>query len=95
MNTCNSSCCNLLRFDGFATGERDVDSGDGDCDGEDLCTRLGLPVRGGEGKAIVSAGVKGENLPGINSFSNFIVVRKKFKSTHCSGACSKDGSLPC
>ena len=92
VNTCNSSCCKLFGFDGFATGERYIDV---DSDGEDLCTWLSLPVRGGEGEAIVSAGVKGKNLPGINSFSNFIVVRKKFKSTHCSGACSKDGSLPC
>ena len=63
MNTCNSSCCKLFGFDGFATGERYIDV---DSDGEDLCTWLSLPVRGGEGEAIVSAGVKGKNL----QFSN-------------------------
>ena len=60
----------LFSVDGVAFGERDVNSGGlDDDDGEDLCSRLSLPVRGGEGEAIVCAGVKGKNLPGVNSLS--------------------------
>ena len=52
VNTCESSRSNS-----------DVNSSEGDDNGEDLCTGLCLPVRGGEGEAIVGAGIEGENLP--------------------------------
>ena len=65
MNTCESSRSNS-----------DVNSSEGD--DNDLCTGLCLPVRGGEGEAIVGAGVEGENL-----LENKLIVQLFHQDHHC------------
>ena len=68
VNTCESSRSNS-----------DVNSSEGD--DNDLCTGLCLPVRRGEGEAIVGAGVEGENLPEnkliVQLFHQIIIVHRK------------------
>ena len=70
VNTCESSRANS-----------DFNSSEGEDNGEHLCTGLCLPVRGGEGKAIVGAGVEGENLPEnkliVQLFHQIIIVHRK------------------